>query len=75
MMTDFSREGGDPPNNENQARRKPRPFSPKVFADDLMVVLSVAAQAKDPEARWRLLVSGCGQLIATHSLLNHSARK
>lgn len=74
-MTDSSREGGDPPNNVSQTRRKPRPFNARTFAQDLCVVLLVSQEAKEPEARYRLLLTGLRQLVQTHGLFPSSSAR
>lgn len=66
-MTDSSREGGYPPNNVIEKRRG-RTFNARIFAEDLMVVLVVALEAKDREASFRLLLAGVRQLCQTHKL-------
>lgn len=67
-MTDFSREGGDPPNTRVEPRRKPRPFNARLFAEDLATVLVVAGR-EAPENRWTTLEVGLRQMVAKHGLL------
>jgi len=75
-MTDFSREGGDPPNNSSRRRLKgARRVSPStaVALEDLATIIIVAAR-EVPENRWPTLEVGIRQFIQKHSLLRGAYR-
>lgn len=73
-MTSDSREGGDPPNNSNGPRRKPRAASlsaaQREIAEDLATIIIVAAR-EAPENRWGTLEVGLRQFITKWRLLNN----